>query len=86
MVRPGDFEDCGDVSVSQPDGKVGDALGSTGTALEEVASGASLRNPGFPGSAGGFREFLKLRVLLSGNFHKNKMQATESISVFFKSG
>lgn len=73
-----------DVSIFQPDGEVGDALGSTGTTLQEAPNGAFLRNRGFPGSAGGFREFLKLRVLLSGKFHKNKMQETESISVFFK--
>lgn len=76
-----------DVSIFQPDGEVGEALGSTGTTLQEAANGAFLRNRGFPGSAGGFREFLKLRVLLSGKFHKNKMQATESVSgFFFKSG
>lgn len=64
MVYLGDFKGCGDASIFQSDREVGDALGSAGTALQEAASVAFLRNLGFPGSAGGFREFPKLRALL----------------------
>lgn len=79
LVCWGDFKAGGDVSIFQPNREVRDTLGSPGATLQEAASEAFQKTPVFLGNTSAFREFPKLRVLLSGKFHKNKNKSPAGI-------
>lgn len=83
LVCPVDFKAVGDVSIFQPNGDARDTLGSTGTASQEEASEAFQKNPIFLGNTSAFTEFPKLRVLLSGKFHKNKTPRSPALQWAF---